>query len=313
MSSSSIEPKAMGSSGMMEVIAPGVFGTSVVLNGKPIHLRMELLTRENEERWTLFKSLTSRLSGASRGALTCLVGEVCEDGGDITHLNWVQYTGFSEEEHEAFLQKIRNAKERTDGKIYDLITKADGGSGHMCTYSKDSNDVNETSNLIHKNGRYIIYASRNPEFTIPHVKSPPDHTLKNWIVSYKDILICAGTDFSYDETLFHTRGIFRNPYWVLKGKYSGLSMLLHGFSGMIANTYFPKKERLVVVPLGSMMCIFQKSLQSGEATYQVDSTTSPVDALALKVKPRSGQRGTVLIAVSALVRIFNASISREAS
>lgn len=311
MSSSSIEARPVGSFGEVDLVSPGIFGSTVVQNGKLIHLRMELLTVENEERWDLFKSLTGRLCGSSRGIFTCLVADVCEDDRLTPFSEVVQYTGFSEKEHEAFLKEILNAKERTDGKIYDLITKTETGSVHMCAYTKEVTKTSEALNSTYKNGRYIVYATRNSKFTIPPVKPTSDNTLKNWIESYKDILICAGTDFSYDETSFHTRGIFRNPYWVLKGKHSGLSMLLHGFTGMVAKAYFPTKERLTVFPVGSMTCIFQKFLSRDEAFYQGGETTTMVDVLDIKVTPRSGQRGPVFITVPALVRIFNTLIAHK--
>ena len=66
--------------------------------------------------------------------------------------------------------------------------------------------------------------------------------LKSFVEAFGDILISFGSDFS-EPGSHYSRGIFRNPHWIFEEKYTGLAILLHGFTGVVASKYFPKKSR----------------------------------------------------------------------
>ncbi|QLH36747.1 MAG: hypothetical protein HWD61_11895 [Parachlamydiaceae bacterium] len=209
----------------------GVFGATLNReNESPIFLRMELLTKDNFTSWKKFKEMNDWVANChSRGVLSNLI----RMAGESRYPNYEtikEVTGFTYQEYEAFTEKAVKLKSQND-KIANIIAHNCVGSNHMVTSF-------EQGKL-----RYIVYASKNPTFSIQdaykHIISNPCN-LKNYITAYSDILITMGTDFSEND-YFHNRGISRNPYWVFEGKYAGLSILLHGFTGVVANTYFPEK------------------------------------------------------------------------
>jgi len=61
---------------------------------------------------------------------------------------------------------------------------------------------------------------------------------------------------------------FRNPYWILKGEYGGLSMTLLGSCAHIAKNFFPHKIDMIVNPAASMQTIISKRLKHGDGTVR---------------------------------------------
>jgi hypothetical protein len=122
--------------------------------------------------------------------------------------------------------------------------------------------MNQMCTYVDKKLTYIVYVTKNPDFSIQNAANKKLN-LKNFIESYSDILISVGTDFTAEDS-FHNRGISRNPYWVFEEKYSGLSMLLHGFTGAVAEMFFPEKKFMKVKPVGIMQCIIKKNLFPNE-------------------------------------------------
>lgn len=275
------------------IIQDRVFGATFNKNGEPLFLRMELLTEANTECWTRFKEMCCWVANQnSRGVLSGLVSVA----GRISYPNYEEVkkaTGFTEEEYIAFTEKAISLKKKTDGKIALLLAANSVGSNHMYTYFQ--------SGQLH----YIVYISKNPDFSIQNADMmSKEINLKNFIESYNDILISVGSDFS-EEGHFSNRGISRNPYWVFEEKYSGLSMLLHGFSGAVADKYFPEKKLMRVNPVGSMQCIIKKNLLPGEGYIELSGRK--VDITDLEVSEDDPQGKINYIAVSALKRIYQSN------
>ncbi len=273
------------------VIRDGVFGASVTKDQEPLYLRMERLTEENASAWAHYKSNTMEIANQGRGILSYLV-HMAERAIYPEHDEFEKETGFTVDEHRAFEQKAIRIIKATDGKITRVLRS--NAIGIRCM------DTDSHTDGMH----YIAYASRTPDFSILNADqyiAQNGVTLKNYIEAYRNVLITIGTDFTVERS-FGSRGISRNPYWVVEGKYSGLSMILHGFTGAVVDRFFPEKEEMRVSPIGSMQVIISKYLLPNEGYLeQFDGNT---DLAELQASIFDGEHGTNVIKISALMRIY---------
>jgi hypothetical protein len=281
------------------VVRDGVFGATIQKDKEPIYLRMEALTEKNTQDWGRYKQMAGWVANLnSRGTLSGLVRLIgTPEQPDYESVKEV--TGFTEEEYNAFTIKASKLKIKTKDKIVTVLEHNCVGSNHMSTDFEPGKPS------------YIVYASRNPDFSIQQASSgitDESLTLKKFIEVYNDLLISVGSDFS-DESSFHNRGISRNPHWVFEEKYSGLSMILHGFTGAVAAEYFPEKTLMRVKPVGSMQSLISKSLLPGEG--YIERNGEEIDLTTLKVSLSGPQGAMSYIQVSALNRIYQQAIHRS--
>ncbi len=277
------------------VIREGVFGASFDKDGESLFLRMEFITEETSKCWSRYKELSSWMANSNgMGVLSNLVCQAGDPELQPKYETISRRTGFTIEEYTAFLEKAIKIKELTKNKIVELLCASSNASDHMGIYFNPEKI------------RFIVYVTKNPDFSIQSVDVNKNRSLKNYIESYNDILISVGSTF--DEESFENRGIFRNPYWVFEQKYSGLSMLLHGFSGAVAERFFPEKKQMQVKPMGSMQCIIIKHLLPGEGHAVVQGEKK--DLVDFKVEADDLEGPMNCIQVSALSRIYYQSIEK---
>lgn len=271
-------------------VSEGVFGFTFRRNNEDLFLRMQLLTKQNQERWS-YKEWSGAIANSSErdplGTLAYWAG---------TDKSFHPSYGFTESEFKDLEEKIVKLKNKTDGKIISLLAKNSAGINYMNTYADGH--------------RYIVYITRNRDFSILNCNqvdcksgvSSDQFNVKNFFKYYKDILIAMGSDFS-QENSFHNRGIARNPYWVIEEKYAGLSMILQAFTGAFAANYFPDKILMKVKPTFIMQTILKKSLNKGDG-YVEQNEGESVDIT--EYQPKEGMESPMnYIKVSALARIFN--------
>lgn len=271
------------------IVEEGVFGATVQRGQETLFLRMELLTPENSPGWHRYTQMSCWVANNSRGMLSGLV-RIARKEGPLKYEEIKESTGFTEREYSDFLEKAFALKTKT----VEVLTANSAGAGFMIT------------GYYPGEPHYIVYITKNPHFSIQKTNHPErEFTLKNFIESYNDILISVGSNFS-SKDYFHTRGISRNPYWVFEEKYAGLSMLLHGFTGAVAEQYFPEKKEMVVRPIGSMQVLIKKSLLPGEG-YMDRCSQEPLDITKLTISPDDIERGLDHIKTSALTRIYYAA------
>lgn len=277
------------------IIQEGIYGATFSKNGESLFLRMELLTEANTKCWACFKEMNWWVANNnSRGVLSVLV-RLAGEANYPKHEEMKKVTGFTEEEYVTFTEKAINLKKKTDNKIANLLKENSVGSNHMYT-GFQSGRLN-----------YITYITKNSNFSIQDADMTGKETnLKNFIDSYNDILISVGSAFSKEHS-FHNRGISRNPYWVFEEKYSGLSMLLHGFSGAVADKYFPEKKLMHVKPVGSMQCIIKKNLFPEEGYIERKGIKTDITILEVSNIDPEGEMN--YITVSALKRIYQSDKS----
>lgn len=273
----------------------GVFvAESYAKSGEKIYLRMELPTDENSRFWKQYRSASCRMGSPQYGgilySLPFYLGmEKFPDYDDVK-----TYMGYSEEEYYQFKDFLLE-KGFPNSKKTNAIRQTSDGANHM------------TVNFL-KGNQYILYISKTADFSITQVplkdiESPL--TLKEYIEWYSNILMCVGSDFS-EEGCFHTRGIFRNPYSVIEGGYTGLSMVLHGFSGAVALKFFPDKTIMKVQAISSMQYILSTILKPGDGYFiERGEQNDVIELLEETLKgTANAQHSENNIKVEALARIY---------
>jgi hypothetical protein len=262
-----------------------IFEDSFVHKGETLYVRMELLTLYNENYWTQYKIHSGKIANSSSRGILSTILFLAQKGKPFPYEEVKEVTGFTEVEYKDFIEKAA----QYDSKIIGLIEKNSAGSNFMSTSSGENN--------------YIVYITNNKTFNSTFVeKVNEDINLKMYMEIYQHIVISVGSDFSKVDS-YHNRGIFRNPLHCLNDKYSGLSMMLHGFTGVIATKYFPSKVTMEVRPIGSMQVIIQKHLLLGEG-YTELMEGNKKDILDVEFKKDDPERGWNYINTDALVRIY---------
>lgn len=294
-----VESKAMEGviSTEPEQIESGVFvAESHVPSGEKIYLRMELLTDENSPCWIQYKRASCCMGNSNgRGVLWGLAFTLVQGKFPEYNENMKVFTGFTEEEYNQFIDFLLARKIQDNRKKVNAIKHTSDGANHM-------------NCQVEKGNQYILYVSKTPDFSITQVPLKDVDsfvTLKEYIEWYSNILMCVGSDFSEDG-YFHTRGIFKNPYIFIEGGYSGLSKILHGFSGAVAQKFFPDKVIMEVKAISSMQYILSTTLKPGDG-YFIEKGEQK-DVIELLEETRQGtaeaQHPTNYIKVDALARIY---------
>jgi hypothetical protein len=252
----SVEPQQIGE---------GVFvGEGRTKNGEKFYLRMELVSKHNAPHWRQYVQTTTAMAGSGHALLK---GLALHTHRTVNPDSSVSYTnketspgvcGFSDEEFQEFISLLGtngfvSGADKAAKSKRQMLTEADTGAGHLSTTSGK--------------GQYIVSASKTRDFSMQRAGEPLEErmTLKTYIARYSDLIMCVGADFSSNEKgSFHSRGIFRNPYCTIENTYKGISMLLHGFTGTVAQKFFPEKLIMVVRPVASMQHIICRSLSADD-------------------------------------------------
>lgn len=212
-----------------------------------------------------------------------------------------EMTGFTPEEYDHFQQRARKAID-TNSIILLLLKNNSNGSRFMKT------GHHLATGII---GPHIAYITNDRCFSIPdvsHIKPELRH-LSNYIKCYGNLIMSVGA--SLEDNRASIEGIFKNPLWVIDGKYGGIAMALPDMVGAVMSKYIlpasaKKKccERYVfVTPYGSMQAILSKSLQPGDGYNK-----SGIDITKIKVSQAADVQPENQIKIRALHRIFNQMI-----
>lgn len=277
------------------LLEEGLYGATFYMGKEPLYVRMERVTAENSEHWKMYRDYCYTITNGARGLLTVLTRYAGIDLKLTQYTEQVgEITGFTDVEYMNFLEKLKTLREKTNGKILGQLGGIPAGLGAFCL-SPNSED-------------YVVYVTKNSAFSIKKVcalETPLNY--KKFSEVYSDILITVGSYLVPNENRLHNRGIARNPYWVLEEKYAGLSMLLHGFSCMVAESFFPHRDTFRVNPTGSMQAILTKQLQKGDGYAD-----NNIDITELSLLPDDSQLYNNTIKVSALTRIYRETVAQLA-
>ncbi len=282
------------------IIREGVYGATFTRDQESLFLRMERVTEETWPAWFKYRCnsvwTTNRFIGVSSGVLTQLVSSRSSNYPSYDEMK--DLTGFTAEEYQAFSERFCALNETTQDKITQILKyNATGISAMVAGISAMGQYTGPD---------YVVYITRNRNFSILEADAymtKNGRTLKSFINAYQDLLISVGSNFK-EEKSFENRGISRNPRWVSEGKYSGLSMILHGFSGAVADKFFPKKEVMHVSPIGSMQNIIIKYLHRNEGYIALENGDKDLVDFEVDIDD-VGESGMNVIKISALLRILN--------
>jgi hypothetical protein len=228
-------------------------------NGESIYFRMELLTKENVAYWRQYVDQSYCMANTrGRGLLTYIAMHIQQvDTSGITRYYFdepydnklKERVGFTEEEFQYFVMLFgKQGFTKNNINKRKILESNSLGSSHICMSESGS--------------QYIVYACKNPEFSILSTKLVTTGkllSLKEYMEQYSNILMCVGSDLS-GESHYHNRGIFRNPCNVLENTYKGIAMLLHGFSAAVVKKYFKNKSEMLVRPVSSMQYLICNTL-----------------------------------------------------
>ncbi len=113
---------------------------------------------------------------------------------------------------------------------------------------------------------HMVYVSKSPitgrvHFT-PSATCHP-FSFGAYADQYEDLIMSVGVTI---ENVVENRGIFRNPLSVIDGGYGGIAMMIHSFTCMVVQDYYPFIETFKVRPLKKMGEIFFHSLPKEKIT-----------------------------------------------
>lgn len=276
----------------MRLIKDGLYGTTFIKDGNILHFRLERITELNSEAWRKYTKATARMCNYNRGILNSSVS-LHKNGKGLTFDESKEVIGFDEKEYNSFMEEI----DKLDDKTIRILDSIGAGFNFIST-TFYPNKLTYIAYITTNPDFNILTASPLPPFVSSDIRSEEDITLKEYISFYSDIVICIGSNFSGKDS-YHNRGIFRNPYWILKCKYNNLSIVLHGYIAIVAHLYYPHLLFMEVKPIGSMACLLKKYLTRG------DCFMGDVDIKDIEVTPLSPELSTLTIHNKALVRIIS--------
>lgn len=263
----------------------GTFTTKIHLpNGKELYLAMEKL--DTNPKWDIYKETSRRLS--------TYLAEAAQGLGCSENLMRQFYKGglFGDISIEELEEKILHMREKFgDHKIFSKdrgFSDADFKPGFQDWIGLEGeafdNFVNMFKNALKERPKvesmlsgvqggtvsfrsdWITYASNEPIVGKLQVKSDPlpAGRFKLLAEDFGSVIISVGTAEYPDLPVYQNRSIFKNPYWIIKGGYDHLSMVLHSFTGRVAQEFWQDKIYLTIAPLPGMQKIILEFFEKEE-------------------------------------------------
>ncbi|AVP88115.1 hypothetical protein phytr_11900 [Candidatus Phycorickettsia trachydisci] len=271
---------------IIKVCEDGTLTTKIRLpNEKEVYLGLERIeNREESNKWIVYTRASGRIGA--------YLSDVAEDLGCFSeqyHRKLLGNYGISTEEIEVSVNKIRakflnNHIFQKDSGFNDQDFKPGFQESIGLEGEKLDDFVNRFKNALKKrpkiheillntrggavgfDSNWITYASNLPITGKLQTKSDPlpYGTFKLLAEDFGNVIISVGTAEYPNLPVYQNRGIFKNPYWVIQNEYDQLSMVLHSFTGKIAQEFWKDKIYMTVAPLPGMQKIILKSLKEGQ-------------------------------------------------
>merc|ERR1719473_2189250 len=145
----------------------------------------------------------------------------------------------------------------SDSEFHGLqahINDLNGGTYAYDRFMREADHVFKRKPDYPRHERYIVYVTMTPD------PLPYDLANSGPIEIFSNILMSVGVHQYFEKNQIQHRGIVRNPLpWAEREKYTGLSMLLHAFSGEI----FGKKWLSIRRPWNNMDQILRSKMPEG--------------------------------------------------
>jgi hypothetical protein len=132
---------------------------------------------------------------------------------------------------------------------------------------------------------YAAYASTEPitgPFK-PKKETGRFPTPEEFESAYPDIIISIGVDMERGISRTEHRGIFKNPFFDVKGTYRNIGLKLHGWASTVEKQIF-NKAYMIVWPTDPAAELLHRTVKAGDMYIGVDNLPYPYDDEALKEK-----------------------------
>jgi hypothetical protein len=226
-------------------------GEGKALSGEPIYFGMEYFT---QEKWLMYRDNAERMSNGwnstlRTNGLLLYYARHSEPHNRPPHDDKVRtLTGFTRDEYNNFMEQLYTQGLYQENKVKALESISAGCAGFLT----DKNVFYE-----------IAYVSKEPvtgPFPFKNLKE--NMSVKEFLTAFDKLLMCVGSriDENSPHTVYENRGIFINPASFLHGGYSGLSLMLHGFTAAVMHEIYPTLQYMAVSPLRNMFSILRKHI-----------------------------------------------------
>lgn len=247
-----------GQIGPIKQVDDGVYiAEAIAPTGEKMYVAMEPLG-EDKLKWIRYRNKASFM--VNGGDFFKEIGSLVNLGSRINNeiilkefLALYSHSDFWTCDSERFEKLSIKLRERN-------ITVGSPKAKELSTIPHASNGINVSLQT------HMVYASKSP--IIGRVNFTPSETCNDFSFGgyadqYEDLIMSVGVTI---ENFVENRGIFRNPLSVIDGGYGGIAMMIHSFTCMVVQDYYPSVKTFKVRPLKKMGEIFLHSLPPEKIT-----------------------------------------------
>jgi hypothetical protein len=165
--------------------------------------------------------------------------------------------------------------------VMDLLCFAQEKFWKLFGASGVRSGINGFNEILNRHPRvlYIAYASPEPitgSFASKAEKKDTYSILEKFDHMYSNIIISCGVDMQLGHPIKRTehRGIFKNPFYDIKGTYKNTGLLLHAWAGTVENQIF-KKIYAYLFPTLPAAHLLHRMVKPGDMYIGIDTQPYP--------------------------------------
>lgn len=132
---------------------------------------------------------------------------------------------------------------------------------------------------------YVAYVSAQPIIGPfkPKKQLGDIPTLEEFEQAYPDIIMSLGVDMKLGTSKTEHRGIFKNPFYDIRGTYKNISMKLHGWAGSVEKQMF-HKTYMAVFPTKAAAELLHRMVKPGDMYIGINTESYPYNDEELRKK-----------------------------
>ena len=226
--------------------------------GEPMFFGMEKLDNQRAQVWTAYAEVLYQTPGIV--SYLRYLNIKCQD-------QEVREKRTQEEKlYDIKLMDIMCPNKQRLSKIFNGIPGGIVGFNEMLSRQKSGSSI------------YVAYVSTQPITGTfePKKEIGKDPTLQEFEQAYPDIIISVGVDMERGAPSTEHRGIFKNPFFDIQGRYKNIGLKLHGWAGSVEKQIFDKIY-MTVYPMEEAAALLQRSVKPGDMYIGIDTMPYPED------------------------------------